>query len=519
MTQRTLQDRDYQQRAVGDVIAALPRRPLLVAPTGSGKTVMATMLVESHGQRTLWLAHRKELIDQAAAELRELGMPVGVIMAGYAPFPMAKIQVASVATLVNRPLPPADLVVIDEAHHATADTYQRILEGYPDAAVIGLTATPFRLDGRALGDIFGEIVVAAYTEELCDAGYLHAPKVYASKSPDLRGLKVLAGDYQLGALSKRANTPEQNADIVKTWEKRAEGARSVVFAVDVKHSKTIARAFREAGIAAEHLDGTTKREERDAILARLASGETKVVCNCQVLTEGWDLPALECAIVARPTASLNLHLQMIGRIMRSSDDKDGALVLDHAGNHHVHGLVTRRLEYSLDEGSKVGSSEPLGLRRCRECGLFFEVTRFACPECGWHPTEENTPRVALPITGTAELSEFDDESYEYRRTVWNAIEAQREAMDFKPGWSFHRFRERFGSSPVVLAGNLLDTAHATMDEKRAMYQKFYQLALDRGYAGGWAAHRYREAFGVWPRGFVSDVRRDEIRKRYAGATR
>jgi len=466
---------------------------------------------------TLWLAHRKELIDQGAERLESHGLSTGIIKAGYAPFPLAQIQVASVQTLVRRDKPRAGLIVIDECHHATANTYQRILDQYPDVPLMGLTATPFRLDGRGLGDLFGELVVAARADELCESGVLHSPKVWASKAPDLRGVRVTAGDYNLGQLSERTNTAELHADIIDTWRKRAAGKRTVAFAVDVAHSMAITEAFRSAGVLAEHLDGRTPKDERDAILARLRSGETQVVSNCMVLTEGWDLPALECAIIARPTASPNLHLQMIGRIMRVCDGKDGAIVLDHAGNHHVHGLVTRRLQYALGN-EKVGFVEPLGLRRCRRCGLLFETQLPACPECDWVPVAEGSRRGRFGVHYAGELAEFDDSSFEYRSQVWNLIEAEREASGYKPGWSFYRFKDLFGESPVVVEGELIDPARATMDEKRAVFAQFTRIAVERGYRPGWAAYRYKDAFGCWPRGFVTDVRAEQARERYAGAT-
>ena len=512
-TVHRIQLRDYQQRAVCGVLAALDRRPILVAPTGSGKTVMATAIIERLRRPTLWLAHRKELIDQAARRLQAHGLVVGIVMTGHAPMPLASVQVASVQTLIRRDKPDAELIVIDECHHATAESYQSILDAYPTAHVVGLTATPFRLDGHGLGDLFGELVVAAWPDELCDAGVLHRPKVWASKSPDLRGVKMIAGDYSTGALATRANTCELNGDLVQTWHKRAAGKRTVLFAVDVPHSKAITHAFREAGVAAEHLDGSTPPEMRDAILERLRTGQTLVVSNCMVLTEGWDLPALECAILARPTASLNLHLQMIGRVMRACDGKQGAIVLDHAGNHHVHGLVTRRLTYTLS-GERVGHTEPLGLRRCRQCGLFFELYIYACPECGWTPSQsEVKPRELPAVTGPGELAEFDDESFDYRRQVWNAIEAERQAMNYREGWSFHRFEERFGVKPVVVEGELVDPHHATIEQKRVVFERLTQLADARGFKPGWASHRFRELFGCWPRGFVTDVRADQLRER------
>lgn len=499
--------REYQRAAIDQVKAALSRgeRPVLVAPTGSGKTVMAVALVRELDRRCLWLAHRKELVDQAAKHLHEFSLWPGIIMAGYSTEPVASVQVASVQTLIRRAMPACGLIVVDECHHATAAGYQRILDHYSRTPLVGLTATPFRLDGRGLGDVFQSIVVAAYTDDLCAAGTLHAPRVYAGRAPDLRGARVTAGDYNLGDLGERTNRAELVGDIVTTWLTKSAGRRTVCFAVNVAHSQTIAEAFRASGVPAEHLDGDTPRDDRDAILGRLRTGETLVVSNCMVLTEGWDLPALETAIVARPTASLNLHLQMIGRIMRACPGKAGAIVLDHAGNHHVHGLVTRRIEYSLG-GRCVGESDPLGLRRCGACMLLYSPVLAHCPECGWTPAP--APGRELPTTRADGLVEYR-EDFEYRAEVWRLIEGEREAMGFKPGWSLYRYQERFGAWPVVAGGELVDVQHATREQKRAVYAEMLSRAREKGYKDGWASWKYREMFGAWPQGFVSDVK-DEI---------
>lgn len=509
--------RPFQTDAVAATIAALPRRPILVAPTGAGKTRMAVEIIRLVGRRTLWLAHARELIEQAADNLGQLDQMVGIIKAGVRETPLARVQVASVQTLVRRHKPPADLIVVDEAHHASAATYRAILAVYPKAEVLGLTATPFRLDGRGLGDLFGEIVVAARTQELVDAGYLVLPKVFASRTPDLRGVKVVAGDYSNAPLAERMNTTAMNQAIVEAWQRFAAGKRTVVFAVNVEHSYDIMTAFTAAGIAAEHLDGQTPADTRAAVLRRLRSGQTQVVCNCMLLGEGVDVPALECAILARPTASLCLHLQQMGRIMRSASGKTGAIALDFAGNHHVHGLVTRKLEYSLDGSKRVGESEPLGLRRCGECGLLYEPASLACPECGAVPVAR--PRHTGAAKRPEEMVEFDDGNFEYRREVWNLIESEREAMGYADGWGWYRYRERFGVEPVTAdidgRTELIDTLNATDDQKAAVYARLMRVAAERGFASGWASHRYREAFGASPRGFVSRTRVEMFREKLA----
>jgi len=496
--------RPYQHAAVDATLAALDRDPVLVAPTGSGKTTMAVEIVTRLHRPTLWLAHRAELIEQAAHRLEDFGLAVGIIKAGMAPFPLAPVQVASVQTLVRRIPPRAELIVIDECHHAAADTYGKILEQYPSVPTVGLTATPFRLDGRGLGDIFGTIITAAAVAELVEQQYLHAPKIWATKAPDLRGVKVTAGDYNRRQLAERTNTADMRADIVAQWQAHAADRRTVAFAVDRQHSRDIVAAFQEAGVPAEHVDGATPADERTAILGRLRTGETHVVSNCMILTEGWDLPALECAILARPTASLCLHLQQVGRVMRACADKDGAIVLDHAGNHYAHGLVTRPIQYSLDPDTKAGHTEGLGLRRCAACALLYPLSTRECPDCG-HVNAPNE-RARPEIHGPGQLAPLDD--WTYKTALWNSIEAERQAMEYKPGWSYFRYIETTGERPLVIAGELVNPVKATQEQKATQYRRLLAQARAKQYRDGWAAHQFRDVFGTWPRGFVAQVRRD-----------
>jgi superfamily II DNA or RNA helicase len=226
--------------------------------------------------------------------------------------------------------PPADLVVVDEAHHVLAQSYKRILEIYPRAIVLGLTATPCRGDGRGLGNAFDVLIEAASVGDLVEQKYLVPTVVYAPVRPDLTGIQVKRGDYVEEQLAARMNTAQLVGDIVEHWHRLAGPRRTVVFATGVGHSRHIRDEFRRAGVLAEHLDGSTPTDERDRILAQLAAGQIDVVTNAMVLTEGWDSPSVSCLVLARPTKSLGLYRQMVGRVLRPAPGKTDALILDHA---------------------------------------------------------------------------------------------------------------------------------------------------------------------------------------------
>jgi superfamily II DNA or RNA helicase len=355
-------------------------------------TTIAGSVIERaarQNRRVLFLAHRRELISQAYRRLLDFGLPerdVGVIMANDPRRrPVAPVQVASVDTLRTRAKPHADVVFIDEAHRALARTYVDLLAAYPEALHIGLTATPYRADGQGLGDAYDELIVIASPRELIAQGHLVEPRVFtvpASQRPDLSGVNVSRGDYAASELAEAVDRQALVGNIVEHWMTHARGVRTVAFAASVEHSQHIAARFREAGVAAEHLDGGTPTIERDAILARLDRGETLVVSNCGVLCEGWDQPAVKCAILARPTKSTGLYLQQGGRILRPWNDQR-AIILDHAGCALEHGLPQDDREFSL-EGTKkrTKATAEAPARECPTCFAVVGIATRVCPECG-----------------------------------------------------------------------------------------------------------------------------------------
>lgn len=393
--------REYQHQAIARARSSIAKGAcsvLLVSPTGSGKTVIASAIIHgasAKGSRTLFLAHRRELIMQTSDKLNSFEVPHGIIMAGEPMALQRPCQVASIQTLRNRrdSLSSVDLIFFDEAHHAAADTYQQVLRWFPMAKVVGLTATPWRQDGRGLADIFQDSVLVATPAELRDQGYLVPVCGWAYETIDTSGAKVQGGDYVANQLTSAATSKRIVGDVVGEYLKHASGKRAILFAVSVEASQLMAQAFREAGVAAEHVDGETPKEIRAAILARLRGGETHVVCNCNVLTEGFDLPELEVCILMRPTLSPGLYLQMVGRILRPAPGKDVARIHDHAGLLATlgHPYQTRDYQPAISESVNLTRKEAEKKRekkekRCPRCDSIYY--RWPCDGCGYSPTPE-----------------------------------------------------------------------------------------------------------------------------------
>jgi superfamily II DNA or RNA helicase len=461
--------RPYQAAAVEQLVNALTgkaARMILVAATGSGKTVIGAEVIRKLDERTLVLAHRREIVMQTSAKLHALDVDHGILMNGFPSRPGKRVQVASVATLHTRAmrsrkieLPEAGLVVVDECHHATAETWRALIAAYPDAAVLGMTATPCRGDGRGLGGIFSALIECPQVQELIDLGHLVPTRCYAPATPDLAGIKVQAGDWVETQLAERMDRPKLVGDIVTHWHRLAEGRRTVVFATGVQHSVHIRDEFAKAGVTAEHLDGSTPKDERDAILARLASGETRACVNCMVLTEGWDMPDIGCIVLARPTRKMGLFRQMIGRGLRPAEDKRDCIVIDHSGAIHRHGFVEEQVTWTLDpervaattaHETQGGSSFHSRICECSQCGA-LRLGGEACPACGFKPA----PRPQYVPVRDEDLVHLtrDRRRHPHEYTATERNQWHRELAwiarerGYKPGWTFWKYKEKFEASP------------------------------------------------------------------------
>ena len=370
--------RDYQQTLVQQVFAQwheFNRRVMLQLATGGGKTVLFSAIASeftAKGERVLVLAHRDELLTQAQSKLEAVtGMPVGIIKAGSRVNPLFSIQVASIQTLVRRQqLPDAALVICDEAHHSCSRSYTKIFDHYQQAYILGVTATPARIDGQGFKFLYDTLVNGPSVAELITAGHLSRFKLIGAASVvKTSGLKTTGGDFNQRDLASAVNTSLVMGDLVKSWHQHAFGKKTVVFAVGIAYSKAIAAAYREAGISAEHLDGETPTLERQAILERFRTGQTLVLSNCGIISEGFDVPSIEAIQCVRATKSPILWLQMVGRALRPASGKDYAIIIDHTENWMYHGLPDRERQWSLNPLSLSSVSKWVSV--CPQCRHVF----------------------------------------------------------------------------------------------------------------------------------------------------
>lgn len=456
-----MQLRPYQAQAIDDLRAAFrrgARSVLLVAPTGSGKTIILAAMAlgaAERGTRLLILAHRAELIAQASAKLDAAGVLHGRIAPG-APWLDLPIQVGSVQTVARRlgTLPRFGLVALDEAHHAVAGSWAAVLDAQHGARVVGLTATPQRLDGRGLGvsagGPFDALVLGPSVSDLISAGHLVPTRVFAPPGPDLSSVRTVRGDYDQRGLAEVVDHARLVGDIVEHYQRHAAGLPAIAFCASVQHAQHVAEAFRGAGIVAEAAHGALAPGERARILGGLGRG-VQVVCAADLISEGLDVPGVGAVILARPTQSLALHRQQVGRGLRPAPGKRGLIVLDHAGNTVRHGFAETPAQWTLD-GRKRRETPP-AVRQCPACYCAHPPAA-RCPECGHAYAAARAPREA-PRQDAGTLVEISRASVEQIRAVplpellkaarsKEDIRAIGRARGYHPGWAKRQIALRPG---------------------------------------------------------------------------
>jgi DNA repair protein RadD len=460
------------------------RAVLYQAGTGSGKTVVATDIlkgVRDKGEFAWFIAHRRELINQTYRTLWDMKVNAGIIMAGHKLNPHLQIQVASIGTLNERYIKNDSLVihqkpkiiVIDEAHRSLSKSYLELMKKFPDAYILGLTATPIRSDGKGLGHVYGSMVQAPDIGELIEMGYLVQPRYFTGATASMEGVKTHNHDYASAEREARMNNADLRGDVVEQWLRHGERRKTFVFASGVKHSMALRNDFLEAGVRAAHIDGQTPDWERDEIMHDFRNSDKyEVLTNCMVFVEGTDVPEVGCVSLACPSKIISKYIQMGGRCLRPHEptNKKDCIILDHSGLIARHGFLESPVPWTLDTEGKM--SDVIHEARdkevkefvCTACGCTFSG-QVRCPEC--NTKIEINPQHEL-ISTTEEL-----------------IEVTRGAMGAKAK----------GKQAIY-----------TDDQKRHFHAQL------KGYAGGlnpkkkamsrgWIGHTFRAKFGHWPDGY------------------
>lgn len=450
--------RDYQQTAIDLVWRSMAegrRRPMLMMATGAGKTRTAAEIINralAKGKRVVMTAPAIELIDQTVEALWSEGITeVGVIQAQHRMTDYSKpVQVASICTLERRKkMPEADLVIVDEAHRQSK-TITRWMAQNERLPFIGLSATPW---AKGLAKQYNNLIIAATTQQLIRRGYLSPYRVFAPSHPDLSGVRTIAGDYDEGQLAQAMDKPMLTADVVSTWIKLGENRPTLCFAVNRAHARSLERDFQRAGVSVGYIDGQTERAERDALREAFESGAIRVVVNVGVLTTGvdWDV---RCIILARPTKSEMLYVQIIGRGLRLAEGKEDCLILDHSDTTLNLGFVSDIHHEHLDDGSAKKSSssqraeKPAPIpKECPSCHRLKPVGVYACPSCGFEPKKvqdiETRQGDLLPVAGKQVKATMEDKQQWYSMLIGYQRQAGK-----NEGKAYYLFKDKFGVFPA-----------------------------------------------------------------------
>ena len=485
--------RPYQQDFIDAVRAQFMhghKRVVGVAPCGAGKTIMTGWMIRTalqRGKRSAFFVHRKELIRQTSDTFTTLGIPHGIIQAGCPMQLNLPVQIAAVQTLVKRldKIPTPDFLICDECHHILAKSYKKVLDAYPDAFLLGVTATPERMGGITLADAFDSMVESLSVNQLIELGNLTRFKYFAPDSTiDLSNVRRGFGDYNQSDLSNVMSVPNIIGDIVNDYQRLAAGKPAICYCVDVEHSKSVADAFKAADIPAAHCDGETPAVVRERIVDDFRCGKIQILCNAELFGEGFDVPNMQAVILARPTQSLTLYIQQALRPLRPDPDDPNkvAVIIDHVQNYRKHGLPNTPHEWSLVPNNRK--------QKCPRCSRWIkpvtEDGKKICPACGF--VFEKGKGVGFGsrkvVEGAGNISEisvsFTDPVHDTRAIIkerpttpedflaiakaknykmaWVAYQAMEfatslddfhhiaEVCGYKPGWAWHQWNDKINSS-------------------------------------------------------------------------
>lgn len=442
-----MQLRPYQNDLVEQVRQAWRegyKAPCIVLGCGGGKSCIVAEIARRttwNGKRVLFLVHRRELVDQIFRTFVRWGVLMDLC------------QIGMVQTFTRRlkKLPKPALIITDENHHSLAQSYKRIYEHFSDVPRVGVTATPVRLNGDGLGDVNDKLIIGVSTKWLIEHNYLAPYDYYAPSVADLTGLHTKMGEYVASEIEKAMTKNTVFGDVIKYYRQLADGKKAVCYCSTVKHSMATAQAFCEAGISARHIDGATPKAQREQIIADFRNGKITILCNVDLISEGFDVPDCECTILLRPTHSLTLYIQQSMRCMRYKPNKR-AVIIDHVGNYARHGMPDDDREWTLEKRKKLSvkkieKEQEEKVRQCPECFFTFSAPpagqKAVCPHCGYvFPTAERT----VETDTTAKLIKVEgfkldfstpDDCHSYADLL-----AYAKSHGYKTGWAYFQARKR-----------------------------------------------------------------------------
>jgi superfamily II DNA or RNA helicase len=478
--------RRYQEDGVADIRRSLShgnKAPLYVLPTGGGKTLMFSHIAKqaaSKSNRVMILVHRREILGQTMSKLYGLGLSAGQVAAQSPMTQRSTVQVGMISTVVRRigNIKRPDLIIVDEAHHAVAGQWQRTLDYWREVPRIGVTATPTRLDGRGLRDVFDDLIVGPTIKELVSDGWLSYPVLYRPAQEAALQLHVRRGDFDRKEQAQALSTRAIIGDVIAHYRETMDGLPAVAFCPTVEHAHLVAEQFNRAGYTAAPVWGNMPDKDRDAAIQGLASGSVQVVTSCDVISEGVDVPVMVGAILLRRTLSLSLYLQQVGRALRPAPGKDRAVILDHVGNRYLHGHVLQPRDWSLDSEKRDPRREsPPMTTECPQCYAVWPGRPHKCPSCGFdfasqrrrqqaadfevlrgkleaeHPESDDAlldvaAKAMQSDSGKDRTKELWREAYRLAQDVngRERIDELRRMMGYKPAWTDIVWKRVSGSS-------------------------------------------------------------------------
>lgn len=440
--------RPYQEQLVSKVRDAWlhgKKAPCIVLPCGGGKSCIVAEMAKrttDNKKRVLFLVHRKELCQQIESTFRRWGVD------------MLRCSVMMVQTAARRlaKIPPPALIITDENHHSPAATYKKVYDAFPDAKRVGVTATPIRLDGSGLGDVNDILIEGVSAKWLIDNSFLAPYDYYAPSLVDLSGIKIKKGDYDISSVENLMLRKAVFGDVIKYYNQLAKGRQAVCYCTSVRHSMETAMQFNMAGIDAAHIDGSTPKSERERIIEDFRRGAIDILCNVDLISEGFDVPDCECAILLRPTQSLTLYIQQSMRCMRYRKGKR-AVIIDHVGNYARFGMPDADRRWSLDSKKKrkneVMKEDEVKIKECPECFYVFRPFNEkgepvnVCPVCGYEFPKKERSEIEHE---QAELKKIEGFVLDYKTPEeclsYSELLDYARKHGYKDGWAFYQAKER-----------------------------------------------------------------------------